>query len=145
MSELYNKEILRWTTRLTARTSLDEPHATSVQTSRICGSRLTISVCFRGGLISDFAQEVKACALGQASAAIVANGIIGMDRVAFNALRQQFVRMLDTGEADFEPTWSDLALLAPVYEHSARRGSVMLPFDCLEDVFNQYHELGHSA
>lgn len=145
MSELYNKEILRWSTRLTAEKSLPDAQAHAQKTSRICGSRLTVDVRFEGGVIVDYAQDVKACALGQASAAIVAAGAVGLDEASFTDLKTRFVHMLDTGEADFPTNWADLAILAPVFEHPARRGSVMLPFECLEDIFNQQTKLGLSA
>lgn len=145
MSELYNKEILRWSTRLTAEKSLPNPHAHARKTSRICGSRLTVDARFDKGVIAEFAQEVKACALGQASAAIVAAGVKGLDETGFMELKTRFEHMLDTGEANFPDAWADLAILAPVHEHPARRGSVMLPFDCLQDVFSQQEKLGLSA
>lgn len=137
MSELYNKDILRWTTRIPNHARLEEPDVSVVKTSRICGSQLTMDVCFEGQRIKSFGQQVKACALGQASAAIVGQHVVGLTPDELTDIAARFRTMVATGVADFPEKWADLALLAPVHEHPGRKGSVMLPFDCLEAVFKQ--------
>lgn len=135
MSELYNKDILRWTTRIPHHERLEAPDISVVKTSRICGSQLTMDACFDGLKIASFGQQVKACALGQASAAIVGQHVIGLTLDELTDIGERFRNMVATGVADFPEKWADLALLAPVHEHPGRRGSVMLPFECLEAVF----------
>lgn len=135
MTELYTTEILRWTTRIPNPERLKNPSISVTKTSRICGSRLSLDVHLDGDAIVDFGQDVKACALGQASAAIVGKNIIGLTKAEFLEIEQRFRRMVQTGEADFPEKWSNLSLLAPVYEHPGRHGSVLLPFDCLSTVF----------
>ncbi|WP_262694281.1 iron-sulfur cluster assembly scaffold protein [Kordiimonas aquimaris] len=137
MSELYNKDILRWTTRIPHHTRLQPADVSVVKTSRICGSQLTLDVCFADDQITMFGQQVKACALGQASAAIVGQHIIGLTASELADINVRFTAMVETGVADFPDKWADLSLLAPVHEHPGRRGSVMLPFECLEAVFRQ--------
>lgn len=135
MAELYTKEILRLTTRIPLTERLAAPDITVVKTSRLCGSRLTADANVKDGVITHFGQEVKACALGQASAAIVGSHVIGLDKATFEDINTRFRHMVATGEADFPDAWADLALLAPVKDHPGRKGSVMLPFDVLAEVF----------
>ena len=135
MPELYNTEILRWTTRIPHTERLVDADVTVTKTSRICGSRISADARVRGGAITAFGQEVKACALGQAAAAIVGQKTIGLTLEELDDIAARFRHMVKTGEADFPAKWSDLALLAPVWEHPGRHGSVMLPFECLEGIF----------
>lgn len=142
MSELYNKDILRWTTRIPNHARLESADVSVVKTSRICGSQLALDVCFAGDRIDVFGQHVKACALGQASAAIVGQHIKGLTAGELRDINERFIAMVETGIADFPDKWSDLGLLAPVYEHPGRRGSVMLPFDCLTQAFREHQKAG---
>lgn len=108
---------------------------TVTKTSRVCGSRISVDAKLSRGVIASFGQEVKACALGQASAAIVGQNVVGLTEGELLDVAERFRHMVKTGEADFPKKWSDLALLAPVTDHPGRHGSVMLPFECLEGVF----------
>ncbi len=135
MTELYSTDILRWTTRIPHTQRLLNADVTVVKTSRICGSRITADAKFTDGRISAFGQEVKACALGQASAAIIGQNVLGLAPDELADVAARFRHMVKTGEADFPEKWSDLKLLAPVHDHPGRHGSVMLPFECLEAVF----------
>ncbi len=135
MTELYNTEILRWTTRIPHTKRLLDPEHTIVKTSRICGSRLTIDVELEGGAITRFGQEVRACALGQATAAIFGQNVIGLTADEFADIKSCFETMVETGVPDFPEKWADLARLAPIKDHPGRKGSVMLPFECLAVVF----------
>ena len=135
MAELYNTDILRWTTKIPHTERLEGECLHVTKTSRICGSRINADARVADGVITEFGQEVKACALGQAAAAIVGQHIVGLSEEEFTGIAEQFRNMVKTGEADFPEKWSDLALLAPVKDHPGRHGSVMLPFEVLEGVF----------
>ena len=135
MTELYNTDILRWTTRIPYTTRLVDADVTVTKTSRICGSRISVDAVISNGAISAFGQNVKACALGQASAAIVGQNVLGLTSDELADIAERFRSMVKTGEADFPEKWVDLALLAPVVGHPGRHGSVLLPFECLEGVF----------
>lgn len=141
MSELYNTDILRLTTRIPHQTRLEAPDVTVVKTSRICGSRLTADACVQNGVITAFGQEVKACALGQAAAAIVGEHVVGLSGVELSDIAERFKAMVKTGDADFPEKWAKLALLAPVKDHPGRHGSVMLPFDVLAKIFADTAEI----
>jgi NifU-like protein involved in Fe-S cluster formation len=135
MTELYNTDILRWTTRIPHTERLVDADVTVTKTSRVCGSRISVDAKLSQGSIKDFGQEVKACALGQASAAIVGQNVLGITADELKDVAEKFRHMVKTGEADFPEKWADLALLAPVTDHPGRHGSVLLPFECLEGVF----------
>lgn len=135
MTELYNTEILRLTTRIPHQDRLDGADVTAVKTSRICGSRITADAMFKDGVITGFGQEVKACALGQAAAAIVGEQVIGLSASELADVASRFRAMVKTGEVDFPDKWHKLRLLAAVKDHPGRHGSVMLPFEVLEQIF----------
>lgn len=137
MTELYSTDILRWTTRIPHTERLLNADVTVVKTSRICGSRITADAIFTNGRISAFGQEVKACALGQASAAIVGQHILGLDAQELADVASRFRHMVKTGETNFPDKWFDLKRLAPVHDHPGRHGSVTLPFECLEALFKE--------
>ncbi len=136
MSELYNTEILRLTTRIPHTTRLDAPDVTAMKTSRVCGSRITADACVQNGVITFFGQEVKACALGQAAAAIVGEQVIGLKNEELADIAVRFRQMVKTGDVNFPEKWSKLGLLAAVKDHPGRHGSVMLPFEVLEQIFS---------
>ncbi|WP_417455783.1 iron-sulfur cluster assembly scaffold protein [Kordiimonas sp.] len=135
MTELYNTEILRWTTRIPHQERLVAADVTVTKTSRICGSRISADAHLVLGRIKTFGWEVKACALGQATAAIVGQHAIGLSEAELADIAARFRTMVQTGEANFPEKWKDLALLAPVQDHPGRHGSVMLPFEVFEGIF----------
>jgi len=135
MSELYNTDILRLTTRIPHQVRLEAPDLTVVKTSRICGSRVTADAVVQNGVITAFGQEVKACALGQAAAAIVGEHVVGLAEHELTDIAERFRKMVKTGDANFPDKWCKLGLLAPVKDHPGRHGSVMLPFEVLEKIF----------
>ena len=137
MTELYSTDILRWTTRIPHTERLEGADCTAIKTSRICGSRITADAMFTDGRISAFGQEVKACALGQASAAIVGQNVLGLGKEELSDIATRFRHMVKTGEVDFPEKWQNLSLLAPVKDHPGRHGSVMLPFEVLEALFSE--------
>lgn len=101
MSELYNTEILRLTTQIPHLARLSDADVSAVKTSRICGSRITAEARVQDGVITEFGQEVKACALGQASAAIVGEQVIGLSEAELSDIAARFRHMVKTGEVDF--------------------------------------------
>lgn len=139
MSELYNTEILRLTTQIPHTARLEGADVSAVKTSRICGSRITADARVQDGVITEFGQEVKACALGQASAAIVGEQVIGLTEAELSDIAARFRHMVKTGEVDFPEKWQKLSLLAAVTDHPGRHGSVVLPFEVLEQLFADLH------
>lgn len=129
MSTLYTTEILRLATRIPFTDRLPDPDVTVMRTSRICGSRITLDAVFDNGRLAKIGLEVKACALGQASTALVAPLLIGMDRADITHGADAFYAMLKKDGPVPAAPFDNLAVLEPVREHKARHGSVMLIFD----------------
>jgi len=129
MSDLYTKDILRLAASVPYGERLTDPDVTVQKTSRICGSRITLDVDFDGDRIARLGQEVKACALGQATSALVAPKLIGKGYGEIAPAAEAFKAMIE-GRGDVpDSPWDDLDLLLPVREHRSRHGSVMLIFE----------------
>lgn len=129
IDEVYSQKILQFAGNISHIGLLDNADAAVEKTSRLCGSKLKIYLKCEGGLVSAFAQEVRACALGQASAAIFAQSVEGASAEEIREAREQVRLMLDgLGEG---PTgrFEAARILAPVKDYKSRHGSVMLVYD----------------
>ncbi len=128
---LYNAELLRLAAATADFTRLDAPGASSAQRSPICGSRIIVDVALDdAGRISAVGMEVRACILGQASAALMAANAIGKDGATLGAARDTLKDFLDGKRSD-PGIWPGLTALAPAQPHSARHGAIMLAFDAV--------------
>ncbi|MCA3555817.1 iron-sulfur cluster assembly scaffold protein [Aestuariivirga sp.] len=137
INEIYNRRILSFAADIPRLQRLERPDATAVAISRLCGSKVTVDVAMKGGVVSDFGQEVKACALGQASSSIMARHVVGSTPDELREVRDRMYRMLkEEGPA---PTgkWADLEALMPVRDFKARHASTLLTFDAVADAVNQ--------
>lgn len=131
LSDLYSETILDLAANVPARPRLPAPGASVRRVSRLCGSTIEVDVSTSDGVIVAFGQDVRACALGQTSAAIVAREIIGTPVAEFRAVAQQMRLML---REDGEPPagrWANLRFLEPVRDFPARHGSTLLVFDAV--------------
>lgn len=140
MSELYNKDILRLATSIPLTERLVAPDVTIVKTSRICGSRVTADFTFDGGAVSAYGQEVKACALGQASCSIFGRHIIGQTRETLAPVVEAMRKMLagDSTAAKnlHDGEWAALEIFLPAREHKSRHTAIMLPFEAAMEAFD---------
>ena len=137
IDDIYNRKILGFAADIPRLQRLGAPDATAVAHSRLCGSKVTVDLSMKDGVVSDFGHEVKACALGQASSSIMARHVVGATPGELRAIRDQMYRMLkEEGEA---PTgkWADLEALLPVRDFKARHASTLLTFDAVVDAVNQ--------
>ena len=108
---------------------LAAPQGSAEKVSRLCGSKVTVDVALKDGVVSDFAQDVKACALGQASAAVLGANVIGATVQEIEMARDAFRAMLKTGGPPPEGRFSDLEMLAPVKDYPPRHTSTLLAFE----------------
>jgi len=129
LEDLYTPSILALTTQIPHLGRLDAPDGSASLRSRLCGSRITVDIALRGGLIADFAQDVQACALAQASAALLGQGIIGESAASLRAARDALAAMMKDGAPPPEGKWSVLSALWPVRDYPPRHDSVLLPFE----------------
>jgi NifU-like protein involved in Fe-S cluster formation len=137
LDEIYNTKLLELAANIPLSERLKSPDATTTAHSKLCGSTITIDLKMNGDRVAGFGQSVKACLLGQATAAIVGGHIIGASapevRTAASAMRAML-------KADGPPPtgrFADLKLLEPARHYKARHGSVMLVFDALEQALDE--------
>ena len=133
IDDLYSAKLLKLAANLPRLGRLAAPDASVEKVSKLCGSRVLVDVVVDGDRVADFAQEVKACALGQASAAVLGAHVIGASLAELETARGQLKAMLKDGAAAPDGRFADLALLAPVKDYPARHASTMLAFEAVTD------------
>lgn len=129
IDDLYSAKLLRLAAEMPRAGRLADPDASAEKVSKLCGSRIVVDVKMDGGLVADFAQDVKACALGQAAASVLGANVIGASLTELEATRDAFRSMLKAGGPAPEGRFGDLALLAPVKDYPARHTSTLLAFE----------------
>ncbi|MBK5570589.1 iron-sulfur cluster assembly scaffold protein, partial [Ensifer sp. SSB1] len=90
-----------------------------------------------GGVVTDFAQDVKACALGQASSSIMARHVVGAGAEEIRQARADMLAMLKTDGEGPSGRFEDMRFLRPVKDYKARHASTMLTFDAVVDAIEQ--------
>jgi NifU-like protein involved in Fe-S cluster formation len=131
LDSIYNQRILELAGDIPRLGRLAAPDGRAKAHSKLCGSTISVELSVDDEKITDFAQELRACALGQASASIVARHIVGSTAAELRELRDAMRRMLKENGAPPAGKWADLALLEPVRDYKARHGSTMLVFDAV--------------
>jgi NifU-like protein involved in Fe-S cluster formation len=138
LNDVYNRRILELAGSIPRLGRLPEPDASATAHSKLCGSTVTVDLKMDGDTVTDFAHEVKACALGQASSSIMARHIIGAKADELRALREGVRKMLkESGAPPANGKWADVAVLEPVRDYKARHASTMLTFDAVVDAISQ--------
>ena len=138
LNDVYNKRILELAAEIPRLGRLPHPDASATAHSKLCGSTVTVDLVLRDGQVADFAHDVKACALGQASSSIMARNIVGSTPEELRALRDGVRRMLKENAPPPEAAkWADIAVLEPVREYKARHSSTLLTFDAVVDAIAQ--------
>ncbi|NDA46667.1 MAG: iron-sulfur cluster assembly scaffold protein [Alphaproteobacteria bacterium] len=138
LNDVYNKRILELAADIPKQGRLAQPDASATAHSKLCGSTVTVDLKVQDGKIADFAHDVKACALGQASSSIMARHVVGSTPEEMRSLRDQVRRMLkENGAPPQEGKWADVAVLEPVRDYKARHASTLLTFDAVVDALNQ--------
>jgi NifU-like protein involved in Fe-S cluster formation len=131
LNDIYNRRILELAGDIPRLGRLAQPDASATAHSKLCGSTVTVDVSMRDGKVSDFAHDVKACALGQASSSIMARNVIGSTPEELRDVRDQVRRMLKENGAPPTGKWADVAVLEPVRDYKARHASTLLTFDAV--------------
>ena len=138
LNDVYNKRIIELAGTIPRIGRLQNPGASATAHSRLCGSTVTVDLKMEGDTVTDFAHEVKACALGQASSSIMARNVIGSKADELRTLRETVRKMLkENGEPPRDGKWADIAVLEPVRDYKARHASTLLTFDAVVDAINQ--------
>lgn len=130
-SDLYSQKILDIAGNARAMPRLDAPDGTARKVSRVCGSMVEVDIGLTDGVVSAYGATINACALGQTSAAVVAERILGATPEELRALRETMVAMLKADGPPPEGRWEDLKYLQPVKGYPARHASTLLVFEAV--------------
>jgi len=137
IDDVYNARILEFAANIPRLGRLAAPDASATAHSRLCGSTVTVDLTMRDGVVTDFAHDVKACALGQASSSIMARNVIGASADELRAVREVMLKMLKENGPPPAGRFADLEFLEPVRDYKARHASTMLTFDAVVDAIGQ--------
>jgi NifU-like protein involved in Fe-S cluster formation len=138
LNDIYNKRIIELAGNIPRLGRLPAPDASATAHSKLCGSTVKIDLVMDADVVTDFAHDVKACALGQASSSIMARHVVGSTAEELRALRETVRKMLkENGAPPSDGKWADIALLEPVRDYKARHASTLLTFDAVVDAIGQ--------
>ncbi|MCX8254370.1 Iron-sulfur cluster assembly scaffold protein [Beijerinckiaceae bacterium RH AL1] len=129
LNDIYNQRILELAGNIPRLGRLSAAQASARAHSKLCGSTVVVDLVMTDGRVSDYAQDVKACALGQAAASIVGRHVIGATASELREVRDRMRAMLKQGAAPPDGAWSDAAVLEPVRDFKARHASTLLAFE----------------
>ncbi|MFT3671797.1 iron-sulfur cluster assembly scaffold protein [Aestuariivirga sp.] len=137
INDVYNKKILGLAADIPHLRRLPDADATAVAHSKLCGSKVTVDLKMRDGVVTDFGHDVKACALGQASSSIMARHVIGASADELKVLRETMHKMLKEEGPPPTGRFADCEALLPVRDFKARHASTLLTFDAVVDAITQ--------
>jgi len=130
IDDLYSARILKAAANMPHAGRLAHPQGSAEKVSKLCGSRITVDLDLDDtGHVVRFAQDVKACALGQAAAAVLGEHAIGASVQEIEMARDQLRAMLKAGGPPPNGRFSDLAMLEPVKDYAPRHTSTLLAFE----------------
>ena len=137
MDDIYNSRILEFAGNIPRIGTLPDADAEAGAHSKLCGSRVKVYLKLDGDRVSDFAHEVKACALGQASSSIMARHVVGATVDEIRKAREDMLAMLKADGEGPSGRFEDMRFLKPVKDYKARHASTMLTFDAVVDAIGQ--------
>lgn len=138
IDDLYSGKILALVANMPHAGRLPAPQGSSEKVAKLCGSRIVVDVNVdEAGRVADFAQDVQACALGQAAAAVLGANVIGADLAEIEAAREGLRAMLKSGAPAPAGRFADLVVLAPVKDYPARHASTLLAFEAAAEAVRQ--------
>ncbi|MBV6650661.1 MAG: iron-sulfur cluster assembly scaffold protein [Hoeflea sp.] len=137
IDDVYNARILDFAGNIPRIGMLEDADAEASAHSKLCGSKVKVWLKMDGDQVADFAQDVKACALGQASSSIMARNIVGASALELREVRETMRRMLKENGPAPEGRFAHLKFLEPVRDYKARHASTLLTFDAVVDCLDQ--------
>jgi NifU-like protein involved in Fe-S cluster formation len=137
IDDIYNRRILELAGGIPRLGRLPQADASATAHSRLCGSTVTVDLKMDGDVVTDFAHEVRACALGQASSSIMARNVVGASAGELREVRGVMQRMLKDNGPPPTGRFAELALLEPVRDYKARHASTLLTFDAVVEAIDQ--------
>ncbi|MBA4805296.1 MAG: iron-sulfur cluster assembly scaffold protein [Brevundimonas sp.] len=138
IDELYSARILGLAANMPRAGRLAAPEGVGERTAKLCGSRAIVDVALDAeGRIADFAQDVKACALGQAAAGVLGEAVIGASLDEIGQARDAMLAMLKSGGDGPEGRFEGLRALKQVADYPARHASTMVAIEATLDAMRQ--------
>ena len=138
--KLYSARILALAADIPCLGRLDDPDASVTRRSPLCGSTVTVDARLEDGRLQAFGQDVKACALGQAAAAVVGGAAPGTTRAQIDTARDQLRDMLKKGGPVPDAPFDGFEVLTPAVEYKNRHASILLSIEALSDAMAQAAE-----
>ncbi|WP_299846972.1 iron-sulfur cluster assembly scaffold protein [uncultured Paracoccus sp.] len=129
LMQLYSRRILALTAAMPHAGRLTAPQGSAMRRSPQCGSSVTVDVTVTDGRIAHFAQEVRACALGQASASVLGSAVIGRSRDEIASTREALCAMLKQAGTPPDGPFAELEALLPARDYPNRHASILLAWD----------------
>ena len=143
--KLYSGRILELAADIPLTDRLDAPDATVKKRSPLCGSTVTVDVKMEDGRIAAFGQDVKACALGQASASVLARHVVGRTRQEIETARDQLRAMLTENGPVPDAPFDEYTVLEPARDFRNRHASIMLALDATAEAARDAEAKAHCA
>ena len=141
---MYDRELLRLALRLADQRRLADFDGNAERRSRTCGAVVAADVRLDGDRIVAFGQDAKACAVGQASAAILGSHIVGLTGREIAAARDQLSAYLN-GLRDDPGSWPEIDMIAAVRDYPARHAAALLPYDAALAAIDQAVSVSRNA
>jgi NifU-like protein involved in Fe-S cluster formation len=136
MIKLYSGRILALAADMPRTVRIAMPDGTAKKRSPLCGSTVTVDIMMTDGKVSDYAQDVKACALGQAAASVIGNAVVGLTPDQIQNGRDQLKAMLKTDGPVPAAPFNGLDVLEPAKDYKNRHASILLAFDATLEAIN---------
>ncbi|WBU61443.1 iron-sulfur cluster assembly scaffold protein [Paracoccus albus] len=137
MMQLYSKRILALAADIPHLGKIEDAQGSAMKRSPQCGSTVTAHVRLQDGRIAGFGQEVRACALGQASAGVLGQGVMGATREEIAKGAEQLRAMLKEAGPVPDAPWDGLEVLIPAREYPNRHASILLSWHAALDAIDQ--------
>ena len=135
--KLYSSRILALATELPAPSRLETPDATVKKRSPLCGSAVTVDIAIEDGKVMEFAQDVKACALGQAAASVVGKAVLGRSLTELLATRDALHKMLKSDGPPPQSPFDEMEVLRPAKDFKNRHASIMLSIEAVTEAMQR--------
>ena len=145
IDDLYSAKVLALAANMPRAGRLVAPEGSSEKVSKLCGSRVTVDVALADGKVADFAQDVKACALGQASAAVLGEHVIGATVAELEEARDALKAMLKAGGEAPQGRFADLRALQMVRDYPPRHASTLLAFEAVVEAAHRALASPHAS
>jgi NifU-like protein involved in Fe-S cluster formation len=137
LEDVYSERILELAANISHTRRLEAPDATATAHSKLCGSTVTVDLRLDGDRVVDYGQTVKACLLGQSSAAIMGKLIVGSTAAELHEVASAARAMLKEGAPPPAGKWADLEVLEPIRDFKSRHPSTLLVFDAVEKALDE--------